>query len=396
MSMSEFERELNRREEDTSGLSMRGRTLPDDFSRADLAFAQELDALFSVSEEEIPPYFAQTLLEPEDPRFQVVEAGLEHKTSARVFRRLKLKRRLFRPERPSFHRAITDLPLRGPFTVLIAACLLFMFITMAATATSFASGMEILFAGPHSGVSLWAHYPGERLAHSHKRTQSVSVKQNEPWLRPRHINLAEAQEQLHFLMYWPQEMPDNYMLNTISLYNGPDHPWADGPVLELDYTYTAHGAAPHGTGEIAICEFKPTGKVLQAVQTGSAHMVQVQIDSKTHTPAIYVDGQWVSINKYSHNWLYGVRSELIYERDGIVFWIVGDQRDGIDNTALDKIASSLQVLNMHINMHAVSVTEPTDDSTWLFAEDVIYLDSANTSSNVPDQAAVSQIKMRSR
>ena len=74
-------------------------------------------------------------------------------------------------------------------------------------------------------------------------------------------------------------MPDNYMLSTISLYNGPDHPWADGPVLELDYTYTAHGAAPHGTGEIAICEFKPTGRVLQAVQAGSARIVQVQIDN---------------------------------------------------------------------------------------------------------------------
>jgi hypothetical protein len=377
---------------------MQERPLPDDFSLEDVAFAEELEALFSISEEETPPYFAQTLLEPEDPRFQVVEAGFEHKTSARVFRRLKLKRRLFRPQRPSFRRAITDLPLRGPFTSLIAACLLFMFITMAATATSFASGMEVLLAGPDSGVSLWSHYPGERLAHSHKRAQGVSGKQNEAWPWARRINLVEAQEQLHFSMYWPQEMPDNYMLSTISLYNGPDHPWADGPVLELDYTYTAHGAAPHGTGEIAICEFKPTGKVLQAVQTGSAHMVEVQINSKTHTPAIYVDGQWVSINKYSHNWLYGVRSELIYERDGIVFWIVGDQRDGIDNAALDKIASSLQVFTTHINMHAVSVNEPIDDSTWLFAEDVIYLDSADISSNAPgsSQAAVSQMKIHSQ
>lgn len=173
-------------------------------------------------------------------------------------------------------------------------------------------------------------------------------------------------------------MPDNYALTTISLYDGPDHPWADGPVLELDYYYTAHGVSPHGTGQIAICEFKPTGKVLQAVQSGSAHTIL--IDGKTHTAAIYVNGQWVRINKYSHDWLYGVRSELIYERDGIVFWIVGDQRDGIDDDVLGKIASSLHVFNIHVSTHVASVTEQIDDSTWLFAEDVIYLDNAGSSS----------------
>jgi hypothetical protein len=249
---------------------------------------------------------------------------------------------------------------------------------MAATATSFASGIEVLFAGPHSGVSLWSHYPGEQASRLHTKMQKVQARQTDTTPLARRINLVEAQQQLHFSMFWPQAMPDNYALTTISLYDGPDHPWADGPVLELDYSYTAHGVSPHGTGQIAICEFKPTGKVLQAVQTGSAHTIL--IDSKTHTAAIYVNGQWVRINKYSHDWLYGVRSELIYERDGIVFWIVGDQRDGIDDDVLGKIASSLHVFNIHVSTHVASVTEPVDDSTWLFAEDVIYLDSAASSS----------------
>ncbi|HZT98891.1 MAG TPA: hypothetical protein VFA10_04485 [Ktedonobacteraceae bacterium] len=397
MSMSEFERELNRWEDDSPGLSMQERVLPSDFSMEDVAFAQELEALFSISEEETPPYFVQTLLEPEDPRFQVVEHGFEHKTSARVFRRLNLKRRLFHSRHPAQRKKVTGLPLQRPFIAVIAACLLFMFITMAATATSFASGIEVLFAGPHSGVSLWSHYPGEQASHLHTKAQKVQARQTDTTPQARRINLLEAQEQLHFSMYWPQAMPDNYALTTISLYDGPDHPWADGPVLELDYSYTAHGVSPHGTGQIAICEFKPTGEVLQAVQTGSAHTIL--IDSKTHTAAIYVDGQWVRINKYSHDWLYGVRSELIYERDGIVFWIVGDQRDGIDDDVLGQIASSLRVFNVHLSTHVASVSEPLDDSTWLFAEDVIYLDDATSSSagtSSVESSPVSQNKLHSK
>src|SRR2546423_14696864 len=119
MSLSEFERELNRWEDDAPRLSMQERALPSDFSMEDVAFAQELEALFAITEEETPPYFVQTLLEPEDSRFQVVEHGFEHKTSARVFHRLKLKRRLFHSRRRALQR---------PLIAFIAACLLFMFI----------------------------------------------------------------------------------------------------------------------------------------------------------------------------------------------------------------------------------------------------------------------------
>src|SRR5947209_18023498 len=136
MSMSEFEKELNRWEDDAPRLSMQERALPSDFSMEDVAFAQELETLFAINEEEVPPYFVQTLLEPEDPRFQVVEHGFEHKTSARVFRRLKLKRQLFHPRRLALRKMVTAVPLQRPLIAVVAACLLFMFITMAATATS--------------------------------------------------------------------------------------------------------------------------------------------------------------------------------------------------------------------------------------------------------------------
>src|SRR6266487_410178 len=85
-----------------------------DLSPEDIAFAQELGSLFSLHDEEIPPYFAQTLLEAENPRFQAVERGFEQKTYARVFRRLKLRRRLFRSPKSSLHSIGSALPLRRP------------------------------------------------------------------------------------------------------------------------------------------------------------------------------------------------------------------------------------------------------------------------------------------
>src|SRR5437764_3770096 len=92
MSTSEFDKQPNRWRENLSSLSTPG--LPDDFSDEDMAFVQELDSLFAIDEEELPPYFVQTLLDAEEPRFQAVEHGFEQKTQARVFRRLKLRLRL--------------------------------------------------------------------------------------------------------------------------------------------------------------------------------------------------------------------------------------------------------------------------------------------------------------
>jgi len=87
MSMSEFEEQRDTEELKLPSLSRRGATLPADFSEEDLAFVNELDILFELEEEQMPPYFVQTLLEPEDPRFLPVDQGFEQKTSARVFRK---------------------------------------------------------------------------------------------------------------------------------------------------------------------------------------------------------------------------------------------------------------------------------------------------------------------
>jgi hypothetical protein len=359
MSMNESERRLNNKEHN---FSIPGRVVPTDFSEEDIAFAQELDALFDPEKEELPPYFAQTLLAPEDPLFRVVEHGFEHKTRARVFRPLKLRRRLF-CQHESLLATLTSSTARRSMLVLVVASLLFMLLTMAFTRQSFLEGAALLLHDSRAGVYQVHNYPG-----GVSRSSSASND-----AQPTMISLLATQQRLHFPMYWPQVTSDNYALDNINLYQQPDQSWADGPILELQYDYTPPGSTTHNVSEIAIREFKPNADVLQVVESGAAQ--SIQLDPKGHTQAIYVDGQWVSLNRYSHRWVYGERGELIYERDGVVFWIVSDQRDGAGKNVLLQLAQSLQVINMthmlHLGVEMGSVRQLVDDSSGLFSGDII-------------------------
>jgi hypothetical protein len=364
--MSEFEGQQNEGER-FSPLSAQGqgRGLPADFSEEDLAFAQELDALFSVEEEDLPPYFVQTLLEAEDTRFRLLEPGFEQKTRVRVFRRLKLHPRLFEKKRPSFASIINALPGQRMLLTLSAAVLLFMVCTVMMTSQSFALGMDIVLRHTHSGVMQVVRYPAE--------PRGLSLAQEADASQPAKLTLVGAQQLLHFPMYLPQFVPNNYSLDNLYMYQSSTQSWADGPVLELNYDYSAPGVSPEGTGRIAIREFKPKENVFQVVERGAAYPLNV--DQIGQAQAIYIDGQWISHNHFSHVWVFGQRSELIYQRDGVVFWIVGDQRDGVDKTTLMNIANSLQTLDIarvvHMNEHIYSVTQLAGDSNGLFTGDII-------------------------
>src|SRR6266700_4110332 len=155
MSMNEFDQELNNESNDILSLTASEQEVPPDFGEDDLVFAHELNSIFSPEQEVLPPYFVQTLLASEDQLFRPVEPGFEHKTRARVFRRLKLHRRLFYTPRSAFSAFITGINsiyARGSLLVSIAAFALIMLVTVAFTAPSFASGMAILLHGAHSGV----------------------------------------------------------------------------------------------------------------------------------------------------------------------------------------------------------------------------------------------------
>lgn len=376
MSMSEFEGQRSGSKDDLSGLSMDSVEIPDDFSADDLAFANELEALFDFSREEMPPLFVQTLLEPNDARLQTVEAGFETKTRARVLRRLNLPRNLSGSHTSFWQTLRSTIPPRRSFSVIVVITMLIMVLSMVYTAPAFASGMLILLSGSHSGVMQVHDYPGGLAATQARHVQSSGT--THPASSTQNIGLLQAVQMLHFSMYWPQPnvMPDNYVLDNVYIYKDADQSWADGPIMELDYDYTFPGAAPHGTGRIAICEFKPMGKVLQVVQLGSAH--ELKINPNGQASAIYVNGQWASINKSSHTWEYSGRSELIYEHNGIIFWIVGFQNDGVSSNTLTTIASSLDVFNATYAMRMRRVLDNVMQSQntaplWLDG-DVIYLD----------------------
>lgn len=345
MSMSEFEKQLHIWGDTSSSFSTQGQQLPDDFSEEDMAFSQELDMLFAPNEEELPPFFVQTLLQPEDPRFEPVATNFEYKTRARVFRRLKLRHRLFSPARPSLPTIVKAMPAQRSLLTVSVALMLVMLITILLTGPSFASGIEILLQGTRTGVMQVPNYPNGLSPIHHKGHSDTNTQEKQ-------LTLLQTQQQLHFPLYWPQALPHNYTLNNLYLYQKPGEDWADGPSFELEFAYSHPGSPPQGTGLLAIREFKLKADVtvLQVVKDGAAHAIK--IDQNGRAQAIYVDGQWVLHNKHFPTWVYGQRSELIYQQNGIVFWIVGDQRDGMNKDVLLKTANSLAVFNVSHAIHS--------------------------------------------
>ena len=342
MSMSEFDEHLNSESDDILSLAALEQVVPPDFGEDDLVFAHELNSIFSTEQEELPPYFVQTLLASEDKLFRPVESGFEHKTRARVFRRLKLRRRLFHAPRSAFdvfRTGLSNIYSRGSLFVSVLAFTLIMLVTVAFTAPSFAAGMTLLLHGARSGVYQVNTYPKGVRSFPHQHRSSHKNADNQP----EQITLSAAQQLLHFKIYWPQiqSLPHNYTLDSINLYHGADKIGADGPIIE--FVYSLNGVKPKGTGQIVIREFLPNEEVLPVVLDKAVHPIQV--DRYGQPAAIYVNGQWVG--KYKLTWSFGERSELIYQQNGVVFWIAGDQYDGIGEKALWKIAQSLQTINFN-------------------------------------------------
>src|SRR5258708_1031822 len=356
-----------------------GQRIPSDFGEEDLAFVKELNCLFSPEEEDLPPYFVQTLLEAEDPQYYPIDPGFEKKTSARVFGHLKWRRRLYHDPRTllgALSTGISGIYARRSLLALTAAFGFIMLITVAFTALSFGEVVSMLLQGARGGLYQVNHYPNQ----VHRRSHDAANPQ------PREITLTAAQQQLHFKMYWPQYIPQNYSLDSqYLLYQVTDkyqqvteqhQPWADGPIVELVYTLPETGAGAKGKGQIGIREFKASENVLQVVQDDAAFTIQP--DQFGRPKAIYVNGQWVTNGKVASSWAYGGRSEVIYQQNGVVFWIAGDQRDGIGEKILWDIAQSMQTIPFNhllaMNGETTYMTRaPLDDVHDPFVTDILVI-----------------------
>ncbi len=382
MRMSEFESPENDEGKDFSPFFLTRRpTVPDDFTAEDLAFAAELHALFSPEEENLPPCYVQTLLDADDQRFEPVARGFEYTTNAHVFRRLKLRRQLFCPH-TSFLQAVSmsvgDASLRRSALAMVGTFMLIMLLTVAFTGSSFASGVAILLHGNHkAGVYLIDKYPSG-LVHSPTTSQPETSLP-----AARQVSLLSAQQQLQFPMYWPGYNLPEYSLEHINLYVGLDQQWADGPMLEFEYHLPA-SASSAGNGGLWIREFKPRTDVLQLVEEGAA--VPLEVDESGTALAIYVNGQWSSGDAGGPVWIYGNRSELIYQINGVVFWIAGDQRDGIGEKELMAVAQGLALnppaRHIHIPGDVTSITRASEENLDPFSSDVIILFPGNSAFDI--------------
>ncbi len=351
--------------------------LPDDFTEEDEAFAAELHALFSPAEENLPPYYVQTLLDADDQRFELLEHGFEQRMNARVFRRLKLRRHLFYIHKSPLSMVTTgvgDTSMRRSLLAMVLVFFLVLTLTVAFTGQSFAAGMAIILRGTHgSGIMPTNHYPLD--------LRSPFNWQNAPTPTAKSISFGDAQSQMHFQPYWPQYILPNYSLVHLNLYVGLDQQWADGPMLEFEYSLPPSSIAPKGTGEVWVREFKPREDVLQLVKNDA--FLSIDMDNSGKAMAIYVDGQWVARGKDTPVWVDGGRSELIYQEGGIVFWIVGDQHDGVGEHELMQVAQGLAPLSLYQHFRfageSIVVTQMSEDVPGPFSNDVIqvYPDDGN-------------------
>lgn len=294
---------------------------PEDFSLDEAEFASTLREFFSVEREDMPPLYAQTMLG--DERTAIVDQGFEHRLVYRVFRRLSLPRRQLFDRRRfvlSWHEVIDPiLHVTRPMAAGFSALLLVMVFSVVAASPSFAAGLRILLG--HTGVEQVAGYP----KNVHK-TPAVSYASD-----PNDVySLASAAS---LQMSWLGLASGDYVYQGAR--SEDTSPWSRGPIVDIQYQLTG---AHIGTGLLDIREFQVSdaySQVLAVVKAGSTEEVKLP----DGTNAVYIDGSWTGSRNY---WQSGVRSELVFEENGVVFWVVGDQRDGMGQAELVRLMGLMQ------------------------------------------------------
>jgi hypothetical protein len=298
---------------------------PADYSSDDADFAVELSEFFDLEQERLPPLLVPTLMP--DEWQQPVVSGFETRLAYQVLRRLSLPRApLFtdRPVLPSWSSLVetladtlTHLSSVGRGVVGGVGMLLMLMVMCAfATGPSFAQGMQILLG--QTGVQQVGNYP--RDVHS-----------------PNGANASGAQSPSMPLAWLGPVAGDYAFLETRY---APATDWSKGKIVDVEYC-VRHPS--DGAGILDIREFQLSSKyaaVLQVVKTGSPTAVWIG-----DTPGVYVDGGWSTVEGRDgpiHLWQSGTRSALFFERDGVIYWIVADQRDGAGEQTLLSLAAQLR------------------------------------------------------
>jgi hypothetical protein len=325
---------------------------PADFTSDELQFAEALHGLFSPEREELPPLYVNTLTG--DLSSRPMDPGFEQKMTYHVFSRLGLPRSPLFAAVPSasarqHHRVLQRVGRAG--AALTACAMIFMALSVIFASPSFASGLRILLG--HSGVQQVQSYP------THVRPSASMAPQSKA--------VGYAQRPMN-LIDWFGHKVGNYTFENVEVLAPQE--WSDGPIVDLRYKLATDSA---GSGELSVREFHiaPTlSSVLQVVAEGSATPVKVG-----DLNGVYVDGQWAHQGLKTY-WFMGVREELIVEQDGLIFWIVADQRDGLTASGLVAAAQQLtsiplaSLLPAHLGLRTVNgdlrdaLSNPTGDDVF--------------------------------
>jgi hypothetical protein len=291
-------------------------------------FASELRELFPLDQEELPPSYTRILCGDEWRTHST--AAYEAKVTYRVFSQLDLPRT---PLAAEFHSSRLSQIKRSlarpsrPLAAAISTLLVLMVFSVLLASPAFAAGLRIL-AGQTGVVQVQSY--------------------------PQHIVTPKANE----VAFKPGPPPPTYWLGNSYgdykfFYAGemPQQEWSEGPITQLHYVLTK---TPSGNGTLDIREFRVSSNVravLQVVQRGSASEVTVGRD-----PAVYVDGIWSGDSVLSI-WVKGQRSELILEHNGVIIWIVADQRDRMKQAQLVDVARQLQFTSQLPQLHNTTVMQ---------------------------------------
>src|SRR5579871_2372982 len=311
-------------------------SFPDDFSADEAAFAHDLRSIYAVERDEPPPLYAQTLLSCDHP--EMTEAGFEQRVLYTVFGRLQLPRPSLLDPTPAltwarsvFHSlgdSIFAIPRR--VAAVSGALMALMAMTMVIASPSFAQGLRILLGG--TGVQQVASYPSQVSAPRHR-------------VGPNGAEQPLGTPDPNSPVYWIGASYSGFSFAGIRELAQPT--WAQGPLLDLTYVANSTGHVSTDTPAILnIREFQlanADSAVLQDVQAGYATEVTAGDEQ-----AVYVNGSWTDALDNAHlgaaaYWTPGQKSELILEYAGVIFWITGDQRYGVNEATLINVAQHLLV-----------------------------------------------------
>jgi hypothetical protein len=343
--MSEFERG----EGNSAWAGARELQFPEDFSEEEAAFARQMHELFAVDCEELPPLYVQTLVEGE--RFRIPGGSFEARVASQVFESLHLPPETSEPvinHTVTGHRAssgVRRLATRGPSPVrqlqklvffaheyfsrplafASGALLLFMVFTIVIASPSFAQGIRILLGD--TGVVQYHNAPTTSTQTPTKRQQTGS-----------NIASVDVDFDPSMPVFWLGPVAGNYVYDGTLLQLATT--WSKGAIVDLQYGMLGN---TQGSGALDIREFEVNpadSAVLQVVEDGSATSVTLS----NGDAAVFVNGMWeqrVLDHTLITIWQTGTRCLLIMEQQGVVIWMSGDPRDGMNAQTMTSIASQL-------------------------------------------------------